>query len=672
MKLHGAVAAVVAQAVLAAPAQAQAKDAALQVETPQPTTEWALPGSSEAPLDPMLQGSLEQLMTLPVTISTQSPTQLSKAPAVVTLLTAEDIRATGTSNLMEILQTVPGLYVKSNLFGFKPLISFRGASGANVLLMVDGAPMKDLVWSPGIFWKGIPASQIERIEIIRGPGSALFGSDASAGAINVITRAAGRIDYCEAGMRVGSFGNQSLWLQHRKTWNGLNIALTADLSRNDGHDPYIARARGNTAGHADYGYDSGEVRLSVGKGNWRVQADHSRHDDVRIGLTGAGVLDPRTRANDSLTALGLFYSNPTWATDWGLNAELRYRDSDYSSGNGFFEGIPGFVNLNRMDSAERRLNADVSLSYRGFRHHSLRLGSGFQEQDLYRFQQLFDGVAQPLVAPQKRQIRYLFVQDVWQMAANWQLTAGVRHDRYSDVGSTTNPRLALVWQATPRVTAKLLYGEAFRAPSYLEGYLTTAANPPNPALKPESSKTLEASLSWLATRDLRLGVNVYDFHREDVIAPAVTAPFQFSNLPEFVTHGIEFEARWHVTHRLRLAGNYSQMRGGSVNNPLFDLAIPLRQGYLRADWQFRPKWHGNLQLNWFDQKPLPVGDPRREIGSATLADLTVRYFHGSEWEFAGSIRNLFDTAAYDYSSRTLWNNLPLPGRQAWAEVRYKF
>lgn len=624
----------------------------------------------DAATEMLLAASLDVLMSMPVTISTQSPVPVSKAPAVVTLITAEDIRATGTTNLMEILQTVPGLYVKTNLFGFKPLITFRGASGVNVLLMINGSPVKDLIWSPSIFWKGVPANQIERIEIIRGPGSALFGSDASAGVINVITKTAGTIDGSEAGLRTGGNGSTSTWLQHGSQWQGIDIALTADLSRTDGHDPFIARARSNTFGIARYGYDSEDLRLSLSKGHWRLMADYTRHGDVHIGLTGAAVLDPATRARDSLAGLALLYDNPGEPNDWGVSAELRYRDMEYSSGNGFFEGLPGLT-LNRMDSAERRLNADASFTYRGWRSHAPRLGIGFQEQDLYAFRQFFDGVLQPLVAPRKRQTRYLFAQDVWQIAPDWELTAGVRHDHYSDFGSTTNPRLALVWQAAERLTAKLMYGQAFRAPSYQELYLLTAANPPNPALKPERSKTLEASVSWLASRDLRLGLNFYDFRRKDMIAPDVVT-LQYLNFPEFNTRGVEFEGQWQASDTLRLAGNFSQMKNEDVDNPLRDPGIPTQQAYLRTDWRFLPKWHWNLQLNWFGRRPLVAGDPRHEQGSTTLINTTLRYFYGSEWEFAASIRNLADTKTYDYSSRTLWYNLPLPGRQAWAEVRFKF
>lgn len=633
----------------------------------------ALPANAyDEDVEKLLPLSLEELMGVKVSISTNTKQSLSKAPSVVSLITAEDIKATGTTNLMEILQSVPGIYIKNNLFGFKPLITFRGASGANVLLMVNGAPAKDLVWSPGIFWKGMPANMIERVEIIRGPGSALFGSDASAGVINVITKAAATIGQSEAGARAGSFDTQSGWVQHGTQWNGFDIAFTADLSHTDGHNPHIAKDRISTPPQAArYGWDNQDLHFAIGKDSWRLLADSTRHSNVEIGLTGAAVLDPLTRANDSLASLALLYNNESFARDWGLNAELRYREMEYSSGNGFWERPPGFVpaNFNDLNSAERRLNFEASGLYRGIRSHALRVGGGYVWQDLYRVRQLINGVPGNFAPELPRRNNYLFVQDVWSVAADWELTAGARYDNYSDFGGTLNPRLALVWQSTEKLTTKLMYGQAFRAPSYLELHSATSANIPNPNLKPETSKTWDLSFSYLATRDLRLGVNAYRFERRDVIAPDPVSN-KFENFDRYLTRGIELEAQWKASRTMMLSGRLSQM--SDVDSPLRDLAIPLRQAYLRLDWNFQPKWNWNLQTHWFDKRPIPASDPRSPVAAYVLADTVIRYSHDRQWEFAASIRNLFDKDAREYSSTRLPNNLPLPGRNFFAEIRYKF
>jgi len=670
-------------------------------------------------VEKLLPLSLEDLLAVKVSISTNTLQSLSKAPSVVSVITAEDIKTTGTTNVVEILQSVPGVYIRNNLFGNRPLVTMRGATSPHTLLMVNGAPIKDLAWSSGIFWKGLPANMVERIEIIRGPGSALFGSDASAGVINIITKTAGKIVQSEAGVRAGSFDSQEAWVQHGAQWNGFDIALTADLSHTDGHRPFYGAdaqtARGDVSyapGHASTGWDNQDIRFSIGLDNWRLLADYTRHSNLETGLTGAGVLDPLTSASDSQASLALLYNNATFAKDWGLNAEMRYRDLEYSSGDGFQERPPGYRStvsnpattypdgqLNQQRSAERRMNFEVSGLYSGFKDHAVRLGVGYVWQDLYdvrhrvNYGPISDTVTLPAggplvdishsayaFAPEKsRNNKYLFVQDIWSFADNWELTAGVRYDDYSDFGSTVNPRLALVWQTTDRLTTKLMYGEAFRAPSYLELYSRTAATLPNPDLAPETSKTWDLSLSWLASRELRLGLNLFHFAISDIIALLHNTPttVKYQNAGEHLIRGAEMEAQWQPTETLRITGNYTQRQ--QDYSILTSYGIPDQEAYLRADWAFLPKWHWNLQANWTGKReqqpapPYPTRDPRSPLGSQTLADMTLRYVHDQHWEFAASIRNLFDEDAREYvSTKSLAEYLPLPGRNYFAEIRYTF
>lgn len=661
----------------------------------------------------LLSLSLEELMEIKVTISTNTKQALSKAPSVVSVITAADIKATGATNLTEILQGVPGVYVRNNLFGFRPLVTMRGASAPHTLMMVNGAPIKDLAWSSGIFWKGLPTEMIERVEIIRGPGSAQFGSDASAGVINVITKTAGKIEQSEAGARAGSFDSQAGWLQHGGHWNGFDIGVTAQLSRTGGHKPFIA-SDGQTPrdatisyapGHAGYGWNGADLRFSMARGNWRLQADYVRHDDLETGLSGGGVLDPLTRAADSRYNIDLLYGNEAFAKDWGLNAELRYRHLDYTSGDGFQERPPGFnctnavrycnggglgvyANglINRQRSAERQLSFETSGLYTGARNHALRVGGGYNWQDLYSVEHFVnyglgpDGTALPAGGPlvdiskspyafspeKARRISYLFLQDVWTMATDWELTAGARYDDYSDFGGALNPRLALVWQSTPRLTTKLMYGKAFRAPSYLELYSLTAATTPNPQLRPERSQTWDLSFSYLASKDLKLGLSLYRFAQTDLIAGDAAGKYQ--NVGNNTSRGVELEAIWQATKTLRLAGNLSDRKDADLP---FN-SVPRQKAYLSADWAFMARWNWNLQANWIGKRTLAPGDARRPLPAYTLADTTLRYTPYRDWEVATSVRNLFDVDAREYSSSSLANNLPLPRRSLYAELRYKF
>jgi iron complex outermembrane receptor protein len=666
----------------------------------------ALPVQAATDMDQLLSLSLEDLMATKVTISTSTKQSLARAPSVVSVITAEDIKATGATNLTEILQTVPGIYVRTNLFGFRPQVTFRGATGTHTLLMVNGAPIRDLVWSSGIFWKGLPTSMIDHVEIIRGPGSALFGSDASAGVVNIITKTAAGVEQTEVGARAGKFDMREGWAQYGGNWNGVDVALTAEVSHTDGHNPYIAtdgqtskdrtfRTQASYApGNAYYGYDNADLRFSAGIENWRMQADYTRRSNLGIGLTGAAVLDPQTRGSDSRADLAAIYSNEAFASDWGLNADLRYYRLEYSSGDGFHERPAGYADasgvypagfLNQIRSAQRGYSMEVSGLYRGLKTHSLRIGGGYKLDDLYSVQQRINlgtgpnGIPLPAggplvdvsdtpyaLAPERiRRIRYFFLQDVWTIASDWELTAGVRQDRYSDFGSTLNPRLALVWQSTDQLVTKLMYGRAFRAPSYLELYSLTAANKPNPNLTPERSQTWDLAFSYSASKDLKLGLDFYRFAQTNLIAP--DASNQFQNIGNNTAHGIELEAQWQATRTVRISGNVTNRTETIAFN-----SVPKQKAYLRADWGLAPNWNWDLQANRIGRRVLPAGDVRAPLDAYTLLDTTIRYVHRKEWEFAASLRNLLNVDAREYSSSAIPNNLPLPRRSFYAEARYKY
>ena len=283
--------------------------------------------STDERLEHFLSLSIEELVNLETTIATSTKRTTTKAPAVVTLITADDIKATGATNLVDILEGVPGIHIRASHFAFRPLIHFRGANASQTLLMVNGTPMKDLMWGFGIFWKGLPTSMIDRIEIIRGPGSALFGADASAGVINVITKTASTIEHSEAGVRTGSFNSKTAWLQHGDNWGGFDVGITAELFSTDGHNPFIetdaqtatdinqATNVSYAPGEARYGWNNEDIRLSIARGDWRLQADYIHHSDIEIGLTGFGVLDPVTRGSDSRYNIDLLYNNEKFSSE---------------------------------------------------------------------------------------------------------------------------------------------------------------------------------------------------------------------------------------------------------------------------------------------------------------------------------------------------------------------
>ncbi len=660
-------------------------------------------------LDHFISLSLEDLVSLETTIATATRRTVSKAPAVVTLITSEDIKATGSTNLVEILQSVPGIHIRSSQFANRPLVHFRGAKATQTLIMINGNSQRDLVWNQGIFWKGIPASAIERIEIIRGPGSALFGADASAGVINVITRTTGRIEESEAGVRTGSFNTREAWLQHGSLYNGFEIGLTASFFSTDGHAPFI-NSDGQSAsdtvqgtdvsyapGDAEFGWDSQDIRFSLARKHWRLQADYNHHNNVETGLTGYGVLDPVTRGNDTHFNLDMFYNDDRFTDNWSLDTELRYQHLDYTSGTGFQERPPGYTDasgtypdgqINQQSAAERRLVFNISSLYSGFNNHALRIGAGYTWQDLYsvehrvNFGSDADGASIPAgsplldisgspyaFAPEKtRKIAHLFIEDIWQLNPVLELTAGARYDDYSDFGDTVNPRAALVWQTTDRLISKLIYGQAFRAPTYLELYSVTSRSLPNLNLEPERSETLDLAFSYTANASLLLNLNLFYFDQTHLID--TDDNMQYQNLGDHTIRGIELEARWQTSDNLYFLANYTVREQDDTS--FRAIQEPDQQAYFRVDWSFMSQWNLNLQANWIGDRERKAIDTRPAVDSYLITDTTLRYRHTDNWEFALSIRNLLDEDAREYTGTSITEDLPLAQRNAYAELRYQF
>ncbi|MET0027669.1 MAG: TonB-dependent receptor [Candidatus Thiodiazotropha sp.] len=662
-------------------------------------------------LDEYLSMTIEQLMELEVTISTNTKQRLKQAPATVTVLTANDFKATGSTNLVELLESVPGLHIRMNQFGYRPLIQFRGAKGQQTLLMINGEPMRDLMWGFGIYWKGIPASSIERVEIIRGPGSALFGADASAGVINVITKTAAGIASNEAGLRTGSFNTNTGWVQLGDEWGGFEFGLTMDVFSTDGPDVYIEEDHQSSydsdegtdsslaPDYVGYGWKNRDFHFSVARLDWQLLLDYNNQSDVETGITGAGIIDPVTKGNSTRFNIALRYDNDDFSDDWGLYSDLSFQNLKYDSGNGFQEIPPGFLDsnsdfslINKFRSSERRLRYELSALYKSLDHHSLRVGAGYSRQDPYVVEQYSNGILDdsnniipiedgfydlsdsPNAIPPKkfRNIKHLYIQDIVQLSNTWELTAGIRYDHYSDFGNSYTPRAALVWNPTNSLTTKLLYGRAFRPPSYRELYAITADALPNSDLDPERSETIELAMSYLIRRDLSVGVNLFRYLQKDNISKVPISSDsevkRYQNVGEHAITGIEVEAAWQPVRTIKLAGNYTYRE--QEESPYRAVDEPDQDAYLRFDWSVNNNWQWNLQSNWIGSRTRTESDHRQDPDNYTISDTTIRYLGLNNLEFCLSVRNIFDTEAYEYTSEFLPGDLPLPGRNLYAEIRY--
>lgn len=670
-----------------------------------------------------------------VSIATGSNKPIYKAPAVASVITARDIEMLGARSLNEVLETVPGLHVSmSTLSRINPVYSIRGVhTGYNsqVLLLIDGVPLQtpSTGGRPELF--NLSVASIARIEVIRGPGSAVYGADAYSGVVSVITKDAKSIDGTDVGGRIGSFDSRDLWLQSGGQWNGLDVVFGLSYQSSNGDSDRIINsdlqtmldgALGTNAslapGSLSTNYEYLETRLGLKNDNWRVGFWGWNQDGSGIGAGGAQALDPSGTQTDDAFLVDVSYQTSDLVADWNFNTRLSYFFYDTqtsfrllppgavvpigSDGNLNFANPAGIVTfpdglIGNPSGKAKDSQLEVVASYTGMYNHRWRFASGIRHQtndssETKNFgpsvidgnQSVVDGTLTDVTGTSfiflphsSRTIHYLSLQDEWQFSPDWELTAGVRYDNYSDFGSTINPRVALVWATQHNLTTKLLYGSAFRAPSFSEQFI--ANNPVslgNPDLDPETIDTLELSLNYRPMPELQSTLSLFTYEAQDLIefvadSGATTQTAQ--NARNQDGYGFEWEASWKASRSLRLNANFSWQRSEDSDTKQRTHDAPGKQFYLNAHWLVSPQWLVNTQLNWVGSRKRAQGDLRENIDDYSLVNIAIRRKDiAPQLDLTVSVFNLFDEDAREPSNGTIPDDYPMEGRSIRMELQYRF
>lgn len=679
--------------------------------------------------------SLAELGQVEISIATGNSTPLDRAPATASVIYAAEIEAMGAHNLNEVLETVPGLHVSlSSLSRLDSIYSIRGIhTGFNpqVLLLLNGVPVQYSLQGgrPTLF--RLPVANIARVEVIRGPGSAIYGADAYAGVINVITKDASAIGAAEVGARVGSFESRDVWAQGATSWNNLAIAFGMAYQETAGDadrvidsdlqtvlDQLLGTNASLAPGSLSTRYKLLDTHLSLSTEQTQVNVWNWISRDAGVGAGGAQVLDPVGHDDSKLVMADLTHHLNRSSSAWDNSIRLSHLYYDIQTvfrlfpansllpisaeGNVDFTDYAGVVKFpdglygNPGGTIGDTLVEWVSL-YSGIDSHRFRVAIGARRQTLdpretknfgpgviNGSESVVDGTLTDVsntpyvyLDDSTRNLRYLSMQDEWQMTDSLALTAGLRYDDYSDFGGTTNPRVALVWTATDKLTAKLLYGSAFRAPSFAELYFKN--NPVslgNNTLKPERIDTQELSFNFLATHTLQTSITFYTYRATDMIEfmpdeRATTKTAQ--NALNQDGKGIEWEVNWKPWSQLQLSSSYAWQDAENAQTHTAIADAPGQQFKLNANWEFMPRWHVNSQLNWVGDRQRAVGDARPGIADYTLLNFTL---HRKEilpdLDLSFAVRNATNEDAREPSSGSVPEDYPLESRSAWLGVTYTF
>lgn len=533
--------------------------------------------------------SLEELMNLTIYTASKKVEKLNEAPAIASILTKNDLLYYCGLTLIDVLKYTPGIEVSMGSDGFYR-VSIRGdRKEGNILFLVDGKQMNDFYNGRALF--DIPVAMIDRIEIVRGPGSALYGSNAVAGVISVFTIKTNNLSATvsnEAAMNVtgnyfveknaNNFAFTASYLQ--------NSTPTAKVYQDKAYDQIWSKTYDSSAYNAnrwnkdiilntafkvkDLHVDIYSIYRQQGAyvGPYYIASPDSRLISTQLGFNALYDF----KIADKVIITPKVYFN-YYAHDY-TNQETPDGYVSSQSGDIFNDG-----KLSHEKYTGNTYGAQLDILIRVNKHFDFLSGSIFEDRNIQNYslernyqitsdknKEVF-GNYDNIVFDQEGKIRYVFAY-FFQGKFTYSrlnLTAGLRYDDYSDFGQTLNPRVGLSYEIAKNFRIKSLMGRAFRAPTFLELYDNTSIGNEtgvkgNKNLNPETISTYEIGAEYSRNKII-LKYNVYFIHNKNLIR--IYDPHGggsigvYENIGNAQTYGHCLEGIFRVSQTLQLFFNLS-------------------------------------------------------------------------------------------------------------------
>jgi iron complex outermembrane receptor protein len=634
---------------------------------------------------------------------------MDEAAGVVSVLSGDEIRNMGATTVFEALRGVPGVDAVTDALG-RPHICFRGVpSGAtgggseDALILMNGHRLDDPLFGGATLLNlALPVENIKRLEILRGAGSALFGSGAVSGVIDIITFEPEDFAGIAASVEAGSFGTQRYGLKvgsqagalqtvgyiQFEDSDGARVALPADSRTKFGDSLAPGRTR--------EGFRAIETNFTA---TWRDFEAHVRVSNLRSdGFIG--LLDALGDKNDLAyrqIQTDVDYARPLKEGTLKLTvsfAQNRYREMLQPLPPGFVASFAGGASATYPSGVftdeklnSRRYGAEAVWE-RASGPHQLMAGLGLGHESAFDLavtssydfhaQRAFD-VPKPLeVGPGVgRTLLSAFVQDSWSPRARVALTGGLRFDRVGNAASQVSPRAVAVLSLPRQAKLKLLYGRAFRAPTFAERDLALPALDGNAALAPLHVDTLEAALS-LRRRQLRLGAAVYASYLRDAIVPlgplSTTGSRPVVNVPGVNLHGIELEARRGIGVNASVFANYAYQHAEQRSSGAPVAGAPRHLGNLGATFVVGGHLRATPYVSFRSSRARDASDHRAETPGYGLVSVALQALNVKKTlALSLTAQNLFDKRYFDPSPALgVPGDYPRPGRRVLVGASYQF
>jgi outer membrane cobalamin receptor len=464
---------------------------------------------------------LDSLLNLTVSSASKYAQTVSDAPSSVTVITAEEIRLSGFRTIEDVLRTVPGFYVSNDHnYGYVGVRGFGrpGDYNSRLLLLINGVTTNDPVFGSAYVGTefAFDLASVDRIEIVRGPASAVYGTGAMFGVVNLVLRNGENFDGTRAGVETGSYGFVRASAMSGASWgNGWSLMLSGQAQRSRGEDYYFSEfdspgTNGGMARGLDGDRSGGILGQMKYKGFSLLAGISSRTKDVPTAPFDVLFDDPRTQTVDRMGFLSLGAEAPLSSLST-LSARVYYSGVEY-------HGQYAYDVMNFDASSGRSFGAEVLMHWDFPVGARLTVGTEFRRIARSWYGSWSDAeVYSDKDVPSS--VYSAYVEGEYQVFEQVRVVGGLRFDGYTYYSSSVSPRIALVCTPSGGTTLKLMYGGAYRVPNFYEASYNDPIGgiKPNPLILPERIQTVEGVVEQRITGDLSASVSLYRYTMSNLI-----------------------------------------------------------------------------------------------------------------------------------------------------------
>ena len=661
-----------------------------------------------------------------VSTATLTPTSINDVPGSVTVISKKEIEYFGYQTLVDLYNRIPGFHV-SQTAGNETCAIIRGftpGSNEHIKLMIDGHHVTEYLYDSNWTWVDYPLCNVEQVEIIRGPGSCLYGANAISAVINIITDRSKRVSvHAGAGELGYASGNVAVFTDPNKDFS---FSFTGDYLEENGDKEHYEKGYWYGTPFS-ISVDQEEDKRRWGSSlcakykNLELTINHATDENIwDKGLDSSLTQNPIVMET-AFTYAELKYTHSIsdrviWITRFSydyMNLNMKGNltppmgQGEDMDGDAVWDEYPADLNRDGLPeywpdgmifyNAESTADSFIADTYFNFEYdlHKFLLGFFYNKitlKDVDLTSNFYPGTF--LRAPDNSEIPpdesfllgegeveniyAVYFQDIADISETARLVLGTRYDDYSKEGSKLSPRTALIYKLPKDHSLKISYGESFFAPYYMSRYSNTVGFYGNPDIKSQKNQSYEISIQNAFQASVFYDFAFFYNKAMDIIS--CTSQGVFTNEGEAVFKGAEVEIKWNATNRFFIFTNYSYVDAKDKTLHSEYVFSTEHMGNLGFTYELLSNLHFSSLLHISGPQArlssLPEGD--KELDGWETVDASMIYRINDNCHISLLAKNLFDEKYYyvsteaNYLQTVLTDDFPAQGRKIIMKVNYKY